>query len=240
MGRVMGRGESDSGKGASRSFRARALRYHRRRGLLKGTRHLVHVSVLTLLGRTGDLREALEWALERRVAVNRLKETILQTALFGGFPRAIHALETLDEVLSARGDVVAPETDRIPPRVPHRAFFRRRGRDLFREVYRDDTDAVVGRISGFHPEFMDWITEVAYGRVLARPVLDLKTREIIASALLTVLDLPRQLTPHLRGALRAGATFREVEEALRQLALVIPRRTVTRALVRLDRARTTL
>jgi 4-carboxymuconolactone decarboxylase len=227
-------------RASGRRFRDRAREHHERRGLLKGTRHLVHASVLTLLGRSEDLRDAMDWALSRRVPANRLKEAILQTCLFAGYPRAIHALEILDEVLAARGGDEEPQRDRLPPRVSHRAFYRRRGRDLFREVYRDDTDPVVDRISGFHPEFMDLIVEVAYGRVLARPFLDLKTREIIAASLLTVLDLPRQLTPHLRGALRAGATVREVGEALKQLALFVSESAVRRALVRLDRARTSL
>ena len=232
-------GETE-GKDPEPRFRERALRYYDRRGLLKGTRHLVYISTLALLGRTADLRDAMDWAIERRVPVRDLQEALLQTFLFAGYPRVIHAFEQLDEVLRARGLASDPVLDRLPPRSTAVAFFRRRGREVFREVYRDDTDVVMDRIRGFHPEFMEWILEEAYGKVLGRPFLDLKTRELIAAGLLTALELPRQLTPHLRGALRAGATVGQVSEAIRQLGVVLPRRAVNKALVRLDRARVTL
>ena len=226
---------------ASRSsIRERMREYYDRGGLAKKTRLLVSISVLTLLGKTKDLEDVFDWAIERRVSVNRIREAILQTMLFAGYPRAIHAFETLDGVLSRRGLKVKFRTDRLPPRSSSRPFFRRRGRELFEEIYRGDTAAVTKRIAGFHPEFMDWILEDAYGQVLARPFLDLKTRELIAVALLAVLGLPRQLTPHMRGALRAGARLREVSETVRQQRLFLSKAAVEAALIRLERANTTL
>ncbi len=192
------------------------------------------------MGRSEDLADALDWALERRVGLDRIHETILQTFLFAGFPRALHAFETLDDVAAARGLEVQHRTDRVPPRSSSATFFRRRGRELFEEIYRDDTKIVTSRISGFHPEFMDWILEAAYGKVLSRPFLDLKTREILSVCLLAALELPRQLTPHIRGALRAGARAQEVSEAIRQLKILLPAKAVRNALERLERAKTTL
>ena len=221
-------------------FRERAAPFHGRRGLKKGTRHLVNIATLTLLGQTEDLRDALDWAIERRVSVDLIHEVFLQTMLFAGYPRALHGFETLDTVLTDRQLCVLPRRDRIPPRSSPGAFYRRRGRELFEEIYRGDTTLVRKRISRFHPEFMDWISEDAYGKVLSRPFLDLKSRETISSCLLAALKLPRQLTPHLRGALRAGAKGRDLCEALLQLELFIPKRTVKAAMVRLDRAKTTL
>jgi 4-carboxymuconolactone decarboxylase len=221
-------------------FRERAAASYERRGLTKGTRLLVYVSVLTHLGQTDDLRETFDWALERRVSLREIREAILETFLFAGYPRAIHAFETLAEVIEARGCDEPPPRDRLPPRSGLRVFFRRRGRDLFHEVYRGDAQAVLDRISSFHPEFSDWIVEDAYGKVLARPFLDLKTRELIAVALLTALDLPRQLTPHIRGALRAGAKPKEVAETVGQLEILLGGSRVKMALTRLSRAKTTL
>ena len=221
-------------------FRERAAVFHERRGLKKGSRHLVNITALTLLGRSEDLRAALDWAIERRVSVDLIREVFLQTMLFAGYPRALHAFERLDDVLNERSLRVNHRRDRVPPGGSTEAFYRRRGRELFEEIYRDDTTLVMARISGFHPEFMDWITEDAYGKVLSRPFLDLKMRETLSSCLLAILELPRQLTPHIRAALRAGAKVREVSEALQQLEVFIPKRAVKSALLRLERARTTL
>jgi len=236
----MGQSGSQAEPTDNKPLRDRAGGHYERRGLLKGTRHLVYIAVLALLGRSEELREAYHWAIDSRVQVVDIREAVLHAFLFAGYPRAIHAFEILDEVLEERQMYEAPPKDRTPPRAGLQTFFRRRGRELFQEIYRHDTDLVVDRIRGFHPEFMDWIIEDAYGKVLSRPYLGLKCREILSVALLTALSLPRQLTPHMRGALRAGARPRELEEAIRQLEIVLDRDAIEQALVRLERAKTTL
>jgi 4-carboxymuconolactone decarboxylase len=57
------------------------------------------------------------------------------------------------------------------------------------------------------------ITE-GYGRTLARPGLDLMRRELCTVAQTAVLEAPRQLHSHLRGAINAGATPGQIEGAL--------------------------
>lgn len=65
-------------------------------------------------------------------------------------------------------------------------------------------------MKGFHPDLADWILEEGYGRVLSRGVLSIRERELIIVAVLSALRLPLQLESHLRGALRVGATPRDV------------------------------
>jgi 4-carboxymuconolactone decarboxylase len=57
------------------------------------------------------------------------------------------------------------------------------------------------------------ITE-GYGRTMSRPGLDLLRRELCTVAQTAVLEAPRQLHSHLRGALHAGATFGQVDAVL--------------------------
>jgi len=200
----------------------------------------VNVAVLTLLGRQEDLRDALGFALDRRADLDGIRETILQSMLFAGYPRALRAFEILDEVLEGREGRTRPRKDRLPPRSSTIAFLRRRGRQLFERVYREDADAVMARIGKLHPEFMDWIIEDAYGKVLSRPFLGIEDREILSSAMLVVLDLPPQLTSHLRGALREGATRRALEEMIDQLGLFVGKRARERATACLEKARATI
>ena len=65
-----------------------------------------------------------------------------------------------------------------------------------------------------HPAIDSWMITEGYGRTLARPGLDLKLRELCTVAQTAVLEAPRQLHSHLRGALNAGATFGQIEGAL--------------------------
>lgn len=54
-----------------------------------------------------------------------------------------------------------------------------------------------------------------YGKVLGRPGLELRVRELCIVALLVGLDAEPQLYAHLRGALNVGASPAEVDEAVR-------------------------
>ncbi len=57
------------------------------------------------------------------------------------------------------------------------------------------------------------ITE-GYGRTMSRPGLDLLRREYCTVVQTAVMETPRQLHSHLRGALNAGASFEQVEAVL--------------------------
>ena len=54
----------------------------------------------------------------------------------------------------------------------------------------------------------------AYGKVIGRPGLDLKRRELCTVAAVAVLGTAQQLHSHLRGALNTGASTEEVEAVL--------------------------
>ena len=58
------------------------------------------------------------------------------------------------------------------------------------------------------------MVDQGYGTVLGRSGLGLVDRELCIAALLAVLDAPRQLLAHLRGALNVGADPLEVARAL--------------------------
>jgi 4-carboxymuconolactone decarboxylase len=57
-----------------------------------------------------------------------------------------------------------------------------------------------------------------YGKVLSRPGLDLKTRELCIVAACAASSQQRQLHSHLHGALNAGASVSQVSEALESLS----------------------
>jgi 4-carboxymuconolactone decarboxylase len=58
----------------------------------------------------------------------------------------------------------------------------------------------------------------AYGKVIGRPGLDLKRRELTTVAAIAVLGAAQQLHSHLRGALNNGASPEEVDAVLELIA----------------------
>jgi len=133
------------------------------------------------------------------VPLRRLDETLLQLVPFAGYARAINAFAALQEI--------APHAPR-PVRQP--AGLRRPGEALCRRIYGPVYDRMIARMAGFHPDLADWILADGYGRVLSRPGLPIRDRELIVVAVLAALKLPKQLESHVRGALRVGATPKDV------------------------------
>ena len=69
-------------------------------------------------------------------------------------------------------------------------------------------------VARLHPDMERWMLTEGYGKVLGRPGLELKVRELCIVALLAGQDAAPQLHSHLRGALNVGASPEEVEAAL--------------------------
>lgn len=65
-----------------------------------------------------------------------------------------------------------------------------------------------------HPALAEGILEEGYGRVLSRPGLTPRERELILVPLLASLGAWRQLPGHASGALRVGATRRELSAVI--------------------------
>jgi 4-carboxymuconolactone decarboxylase len=78
---------------------------------------------------------------------------------------------------------------------------------------------MISRMRAYHPDLAEWILSDGYGRVLARPGLSIRERELLVVAVLAALDIPLQLRSHVEGARRVGATpgeIRSVLEAVRR------------------------
>lgn len=54
------------------------------------------------------------------------------------------------------------------------------------------------------PELAGWIVEEGYGKVLSRPGVSLRLRELFAVALLAATGFPKQLFAHLRALVEMG------------------------------------
>ena len=169
-------------------------------------RALVRVSAAISPCSTVDLRSALREAVDGADA-EQVEEVLLQAYLFAGYPAALNAFRIWRET-SGRP---AP-----PPVADDAAMWAERGLEVFGRVYGDQAERLRRNVSGLHPDLERWALNEGYGKVLGRAGLDLATRELCIAALLASLDAEPQLYAHLRGALNAGATEDEVEDALRE------------------------
>lgn len=172
--------------------------------LAPDVRSLVALSAALATRNERALESELVKALSA-AAPESVEEALIQSYLFLGYPATLNALAVWRE-LSGRDAPQAGPRDL--------ELWERRGEEICRTVYGDQYRALRSNVRALHPDMEKWMVAEGYGKVLGRPGLALRVRELCIVALLAVLDTPVQLYSHLRGSLNVGASIPEVDEAL--------------------------
>jgi AhpD family alkylhydroperoxidase len=177
-----------------------------RPGLPHADRLLIRAKVAIWPGDNDTLADCIRRYRELGQARSDLEEVLLQAILFCGFPRVINAFRVLSEQwptqASPSGGGVEPNTQRSV------------GDALFRSIYSDNTAAVEAMLLSYHEELHEFVLDTAYGRILSRPGLAPRIRELLAIGVLALTDQSPQLLAHGRGAAHFGATTEEIREAI--------------------------
>jgi 4-carboxymuconolactone decarboxylase len=119
-------------------------------------------------------------------------------------------------VVRLRNSAIAQEQ---PPMMGDRL---QRGLQLVRQVNRDDFERGQQNFADTAPDLVRYSVEYAYGDLLSRPGLDLKSRQMATVAALTALgNVQPQLKFHIHGALNVGCTRQEIVEIITQLSAYV-------------------
>lgn len=178
------------------------------------TAQLINLAAVLAAGAEGEMRSSLEAAAKGSVDPVWVEELVLQTYLFAGFPRTLNGMR-----LWRRASNRVAETADFEESLS--SLWTSRGEKTCEDVYGTLYKRLRANIRSLHPALDTWMIDL-YGRVLGRPGLDLKRRELCIVAACAALEQDRQLHSHLHGALNAGASPEEVDETLR---IVAPRMT---------------
>ena len=166
-------------------------------------------------------------AVEQEHGPGATRELLRQLHLYFGFPRIVQALNACAPALAAP---TAEDAASAAPAQPRAA-----GEQLFRKLYAEDADKVLPHLERLDPCFQSWILEHAYARVLARPRLDLATKERIAIACLAATRCWKQWESHQAIARRHGVSLAVLRQDLRVIEDWIGRASVQQAEQALDR-----
>jgi 4-carboxymuconolactone decarboxylase len=170
-------------------------------------RHLVRIAGAIAGSDEGTVRAVMNDAVNVDPAA--VDEIILQSYLFAGFPRALNAARMWRSISGIRAPERDPEAD-----TADLEGWRERGLRTCEIVYGESYEPLRRNIRKLHPTLDDWMIVDGYGKVLSRPGVDLRTRELCIVAACAVAGQQRQLHSHLHGALNAGARVEEVRAAL--------------------------
>jgi 4-carboxymuconolactone decarboxylase len=172
------------------------------------TRALVRAAAAITAGGDRIVRSTIEIAGRDSDPV-WMEELILQSYLFAGFPRALNAAREWRRV----APVAAPDADEGED-YSMVDEWRSRGEETCAVIYGETYEDLRRNIRVLHPALDSWMVVDGYGKILARPQLDLPRRELCIVAACTAAGQDRQLLSHMRGALNAGVPASDVSECI--------------------------
>ena len=178
------------------------------------TAALVRVAAAVARGKAPELEMRFAAARDVRVPGLWIEELLLQSMLVVGYPLALVAFGTwrgLGGPIVGDGAGGAGAED-----LAHADWeaWAARGAVVCREVYGRAYHKLLVNLRALHPALEHLVLVDAYGKVIGRPGLDLKRRELCTVATTAVLGTAEQLHSHLRGALNTGASPEEINAVL--------------------------
>src|ERR1700674_1192978 len=187
-----------------------------------GLRHLVRIAGAIAGSPEGQVRSLMSEAVDEVDPVS-VEEIILQSYLFAGFPRTLNAMRMWRVVSERPAPTIDPEAA-----AEDFDLWRRRGAETCAIVYGKSYEKLRQNICELHPALDEWMIVDGYGKVLARPGVDLRTRELCIVAACAVSGQQRQLHSHLHGALNSGSSVGEIAAVLDALGDLISRDDLAR------------
>ena len=170
---------------------------------------LVRIAAATATGDEAKLRERMVAARSLDVPPLWVDELLLQSFLNVGYPLALVAFGVWRSVgggpVQDPGESIAhPEWER----------WTERGVEACSLVYGRTYHKLLLNLRALHPAIEPLVVVDAYGKILGRPGLDPKRRELCTLAAIAMQNAPRQLHAHLRGALNTGSSREDVDAVL--------------------------
>ena len=170
---------------------------------------LCRLSAAVSLVHAPQTKLLLGLAFDMQISALRIKEVILQSYLFCGFPAAIEGLIVFNEILKDRS-----LTDANYDELRDAGEVRQDGEVLCKQIYGKNFEKLMSNMNSLSVEIQRWMLTEGYGKVLSRPILSPVERELCVVSSLTALQRERQLVSHVKGALNVGASEHQVHTAI--------------------------
>ena len=175
----------------------------------KKQQNIVTLAALTAVGDLDGLKVALGTSLTDGMTVNEVKEVLVQTYAYCGFPRSLRGLQTLVTVLDEReakgitdnrGREASPITDA-------RGKYER-GRDILAKISGVPADAPKADYAVLAPEIEVFLKEHLFADLFERDVLTYVERELATVAVIAALGkgVEPMLCGHMGIAMNVGVT----------------------------------
>lgn len=191
--------------------------------LSKQQQSIVKIAALTAKGRLPALATQLDAGLDAGLTINQIKEVIIHTYAYAGFPRSILGLQTFMTVLQdreAKGIIDPLGADASP--IPHGASKYDRGKAVLDSLLGAPQNGPQTGYSAFAPTIEVFLKEHLFAAIFERDVLNYSERELATAAVLSSIGgVEPMLKSHLRICLNVGLSATQLEQFIAVIASVI-------------------
>jgi len=169
---------------------------------------LVTIAALTANGDLTRLTNALQAGLDAGLTINEIKEVIVHTYAYCGFPRSIRGLQTFMTVLDERktkgiNDIMGKE----PSPISNEGSKYERGKKVLGELTKAPQPAALTGYGAFAPVIDTFLKEHLFADIFERDVLTYAQRELVTISVLSSLGgVEPMLRSHLLICLNVGIT----------------------------------
>lgn len=184
---------------------------------------VIEIAAHTASGDLEKLRTALVKGLDAGLAVNEIKEVLVQLYAYTGFPRSLNGINTFMKVMDERTkvgikDKMGKEASPIPARLDKDAYGARMRADL-------GGRKVIPPASGyqlFAPAIDTFLKEHLFCDIFIRDNLDHQSRELATiGALAAMTGTQGQLVFHMNAAMNTGTDAEQMQQFVKVIGNVV-------------------
>ena len=186
-------------------------------------RNIIKISALTAIGKLPALKTELKTGLEAGLTVNEIKEVLVHTYAYCGFPRSIRGLQTFMELIEERkskgiNDNIGKEASTVS----NDSNKYERGKRILGELTGVPQPDKLSGYSAFSPTIDTFLKEHLFADIFERDVLTYAQRELVTISVIAAIgEADPMLKSHLNISLRVGWLPEQMKEFVTVIGPII-------------------
>lgn len=200
-------------------------------------KNIVTIAAYTGKGDWEHLKRALAEGLDAGLTVNEIKEILVHTYAYCGFPRSLRGLQTFIAVLDERkAKGITDKMGRDASPITDKRNKYERGRDILSEISGVPADAPKAGYAEFAPVIEQFLKEHLFADIFERDVLTYADREITTVAVLAAMGgVEPMACSHMGICMNLGVTPDQLRNLLSIVEKNIGRREADAVRVELNK-----
>ena len=187
---------------------------------------IITIASLTAKGDLVTLKSELNKGLEAGLTVNEVKEVLVHTYAYCGFPRSIRGLQTFMEVLNERKTKgINDESGKEASPIKEDGNKYQRGKTILEQLTKTPQPNTLTGYSAFAPVIDTFLKEHLFSDIFERDVLTYAQRELVTISVISAIgDAEPMLKSHLSIAINVGISPEQLKEFIGVIQPIIGRK----------------